>query len=272
MRLALTREQEDFRAEVRDYFIATFTPAVARRVERDPVDIPAYRDLLRRFGADGWLCPTWPVELGGRGLTPVEQFIFFDETQRLRVPLPFLSTNTVGPTIAAFGSEEQKQTTCRGSAGRVPVLDRVLRAGVPAPTSRASRPARCVTATTGSSPDRRCGRRSWTGPTTCGSRAAPIRTRPATRASRSSSCRPTPTGSRGPRSTRSAGGLTAATYYEDVRVPVANTVGEVHGGWRLMTSQLNHERIAWRPPGRSSGDSTRSAAGPSRPSSPTAAG
>ena len=108
MRLAPTPEQEAFREEVRDYFTSVYTADVARRVERDPVDIGAYRDLMRRFGQDGWLCPTWPTEIGGRGLSPVEQFIFFDETQRMRVPMPFLTTNTVGPTIAAFGSEEQK--------------------------------------------------------------------------------------------------------------------------------------------------------------------
>ena len=41
-----------------------------------------------------------------------------------------------------------------------------------------------------------------------------------------------------------AGVGTSATYYEDVRVPVANLVGELNGGWPLMTNQLNHERVA----------------------------
>ncbi len=40
------------------------------------------------------------------------------------------------------------------------------------------------------------------------------------------------------------GGMTVtATYYGDVRVPAGNVVGEVDGGWRLMTAQLNHERV-----------------------------
>ena len=41
-----------------------------------------------------------------------------------------------------------------------------------------------------------------------------------------------------------AGVSTSATYYEDVRVPVTNLVGERNGGWALMTNQLNHERVA----------------------------
>ena len=37
--------------------------------------------------------------------------------------------------------------------------------------------------------------------------------------------------------------VTTATYYEDVRVPLGNVVGAVDEGWRLITSQLNHERV-----------------------------
>jgi hypothetical protein len=46
------------------------------------------------------------------------------------------------------------------------------------------------------------------------------------------------------------GGHTNATYYEDVRVPVANLVGEENSGWKLITRQLNHERVALGPAGR----------------------
>ena len=41
-----------------------------------------------------------------------------------------------------------------------------------------------------------------------------------------------------------AGVDTSATYYQDVRVPVTNLVGEENGGWKLVTNQLNHERVA----------------------------
>ena len=56
--------------------------------------------------------------------------------------------------------------------------------------------------------------------------------------------RPTPPASPTRRCTRSPASRTSATYYEDVRVPVGNLVGELNGGWSLMTNQLNHERVA----------------------------
>lgn len=41
-----------------------------------------------------------------------------------------------------------------------------------------------------------------------------------------------------------AGPDTSATYYQDVRVPASSIVGQEHGGWALITNQLNHERVA----------------------------
>ncbi len=115
MHLALTPEQEAFRQEVREYFEALMTPEIRADLHTDirgewegPEESSPYRNLIRRIGADGWLAPTWPEEYGGRGLSEVEAFVFFDETQRLKVPIPFLATNTVGPTIMAYGSQEQK--------------------------------------------------------------------------------------------------------------------------------------------------------------------
>ena len=69
------------------------------------------------------------------------------------------------------------------------------------------------------------------------------------------------------------GGLTSATYYQDVRVPVANTVGEVNGGWRLMTARSSTRNGSRCPrPVPCSDASRRCGAGRSRPSSPTVAG
>jgi 3-oxocholest-4-en-26-oyl-CoA dehydrogenase alpha subunit len=244
MRIALTRDQEDFREEVRAYFTSVFTPQVAARVERDPVDVGAYRDLVRRFGADGWLCPTWPVEIGGRGLGPVEQFIFFDETQRLRVPLPFLTTNTVGPTIAAFGSPDQQARYLP----RIVAGECLFSIGYSEPgagTDLASLTTRAVR-----DGDHWVvnGQKMWT---SLVDRADAVwlacRTDPDAPRHKGISIVIVPTDAEGFSWTKVntiGGGLTAATYYQDVRVPVADTVGEVHGGWRLMTAQLNHERIA----------------------------
>ena len=60
------------------------------------------------MGADGWLGIGWPKEYGGQGRPATDQFIFFDEVQRAGAPFPFVTLNTVGPTIMRFGSDEQK--------------------------------------------------------------------------------------------------------------------------------------------------------------------
>lgn len=108
MHLAYTPEQQRLRAELRAYF-ATLVPdnAYARYAE-PAAQKRFYRDTVRRLGADGWLGVGWPKEYGGRGLTPMEQFIFFDEAAQAGVPLPLMALNTVGPTIMRFGTEEQK--------------------------------------------------------------------------------------------------------------------------------------------------------------------
>ena len=71
-------------------------------------DGEAYRAVVRQLGRDGWLALSWPEEFGGRGGTMLDQLIFTDEAAAARVPVPFLTINTVGPTIMRFGSAEQK--------------------------------------------------------------------------------------------------------------------------------------------------------------------
>ena len=67
-----------------------------------------YREVVRRMGRDGWLGVGWPREYGGRGLGQVEQQIFVNEAARADVPLPAVTLQTVGPTLQAHGTAEQK--------------------------------------------------------------------------------------------------------------------------------------------------------------------
>ena len=60
------------------------------------------------MGADGWLTLSWPEQYGGRGASMMEQLIFTDEAAVAGAPVPFLTINTVGPTIMRFGTDEQK--------------------------------------------------------------------------------------------------------------------------------------------------------------------
>ena len=82
--------------------------ALTDPTEGDYGDGDAYRAVVRQLGADGWLALSWPKEYGGRGGTMLDQLIFTDEAAIAGVPVPFLTINTVGPTIMRFGTPEQK--------------------------------------------------------------------------------------------------------------------------------------------------------------------
>ncbi|MCE0448084.1 acyl-CoA dehydrogenase family protein [Streptomyces tricolor] len=104
-----TPEQQRLRAELRAYFRRTgpgprLAPGTPTRPHRNGSTATPSAGL----GADGWLGVGWPEEYGGRGMTAMEQFIFFDEAAQAGVPLPLMALNTVGPTIMRYGTEEQK--------------------------------------------------------------------------------------------------------------------------------------------------------------------
>jgi 3-oxochol-4-en-24-oyl-CoA dehydrogenase len=73
-------------------------------------DWPALVDFQRQLGAAGWGAPQWPIDIGGRGLGVVDTLACDGEFARLDAPqrVAVFGTNNVGPTIAAFGTDEQK--------------------------------------------------------------------------------------------------------------------------------------------------------------------
>lgn len=171
---------------------------------RAPEEPAAQRALLRRIGADGLLGLGWPVEYGGQGRGPEEQFVFFDEAYRAGAPVSMVTLNTVGPTLMKYGTPEQKDYFLP----RILRGDTVFAIGYSEPgaarTSPRCAPAPYATEPTGSSTGRRSSPPTPRTRTGSGSPAAPIPTPPSTRASRSSWCPPTPRASPGRRSTRSA--------------------------------------------------------------------
>ncbi|WP_030752333.1 acyl-CoA dehydrogenase family protein [Streptomyces griseus] len=239
MHLAPTERQLRLRAELRAYFRETMP-------EGPPpaTDAAAQRELLRRIGADGLLGLGWPEEYGGQGRGPDEQFVFFDEAYRAGAPVSMVTLNTVGPTLMRYGTEEQKAA----------FLPRILRGecvfaiGYSEPeagTDLASLRTRAV----------RDGD-SWVidGQKIFTSNAQnadwiwlACRTDPGAPPHRGISILLVPTAAPGFSWTpiETVGGLTTtATYYDGIRVPAGNLVGEEHGGWGLITDQLNHERVA----------------------------
>ncbi len=116
MDFSLTPEQEAFRQRVRAWLQANIPAEWARRV-MGAADVPrpqAYdflRDWQRRLYEAGFIGLTWPVEYGGRGLTFMEELILHEELALAKAPpiLNVLGVGMAGPTIIAYGTEEQKR-------------------------------------------------------------------------------------------------------------------------------------------------------------------
>ncbi|MFD7439799.1 acyl-CoA dehydrogenase family protein [Streptomyces sp. NPDC059909] len=243
MHLAPTERQQRLRAELRSYFRDVMPDG---RPAAD--DMAEQRRLLCRIGADGMLGLGWPVEYGGQGRGADEQFVFFDEAYRAGAPVSMVTLNTVGPTLMKYGTEEQKSF----------FLPRILRGDVVfaigysepgAGTDLASLRTKAVRDDGG--PDG-----SWLidGQKIFTSNAQnadwiwlACRTDPEAPKHQGISIILVPTDAPGFSWTpiETVGGLTTtATYYDAIRVPAANLVGEENGGWGLITNQLNHERVA----------------------------
>ncbi len=146
MHLTYTPEQERLRQQLRAYFAGLMTPdvrAALTAAEGEYGNGEAYRQVVRQLGRDGWLALSWPAEYGGRGASLLDQLIFTDEAAIAGVPVPFLTINTVGPTIMRFGTAEQKaRLPAPDRRRRDPLLHRLLRAGGGHRPGRAAHPRR----------------------------------------------------------------------------------------------------------------------------------
>jgi alkylation response protein AidB-like acyl-CoA dehydrogenase len=247
MRIAYSPEQEELRHELRDYFAKLMTPerrAALEHGEGDYGDGQAYRETVRQMGKDGWLGIGWPKEYGGQDRSMLEQLIFTDEAAIANAPVPFLTINSIGPTIMAYGTEEQKQQFL------APILRGECHFAIgysepEAGTDLASLKTRAVR-----SGDEYIinGQKMWTSLVEYADYVwLATRTDPDAPKHKGLSMLIVPTDAKGfsYRQVKTmAGASTNATFYEDVRVPATNLVGEENGGWRLITNQLNHERVA----------------------------
>ncbi|MEV8003685.1 acyl-CoA dehydrogenase family protein [Streptomyces parvus] len=238
MHLAPTERQQRLRVELRSYFRTLMSDEVT------PGSEPQQRRLLRRIGADGLLGLGWPEEYGGQGRGPDEQFVFFDEAYRAGAPVSMVTLNTVGPTLMAYGTEEQKAYFLP----RILAGDLVFAIGYSEPEAGTDLAALRTRAVRDGDDWVIDGQKVFT---SNAQQADWIwlacRTDPEAPKHRGISIVLVPTDAPGFSWTPipTVGGVTTtATYYDGVRVPVTNLVGEENGGWKLITSQLNHERVA----------------------------
>jgi len=247
MHISYTPEQEQLRQQLREYFAALMTPerrAGLAHADGEYGDGVTYKEVVRQLGRDGWLALGWPAEHGGQGRSVLEQLIFTDEAAIAGVPVPFLTINTVGPTIMRFGTPAQKELFLpRIAAGELHFSIGYSEPG--AGTDLASLRTRAVR--DGDSYVIN-GQKMWTSLIQYADYVwLACRTDPEAPRHKGLSIIIVPTDADGFSWTpvrTVAGVTTSATYYSDVRVPVGHLVGEEHKGWPLITNQLNHERVA----------------------------
>jgi 3-oxocholest-4-en-26-oyl-CoA dehydrogenase alpha subunit len=243
MDLRESAAHQELRAELRAYFAGLLPPDVRRRAGEEGVGGSTFREIVKMLGKDGWLGYGWPTEYGGQGRSAAEQYVFFDEVQRAGLPFPFVTVNTVGPTLMRYGTEEQKKRFLPG----ILAGDIVFAIGYSEPdagTDLASLRTRAVLDGDHYVVD---GSKVFTsGANTADYVWLAARTNPDVPKHKGISILIVPTSADGfswsPIQT--VGGMVVtATYYNGIRVPASEVVGEVDGGWRLITTQLNHERI-----------------------------
>jgi alkylation response protein AidB-like acyl-CoA dehydrogenase len=244
MYLELTEQQQALRDEIRAYFQQLLTPEVRAELAGGGGIGAPMRKVVRQMGQDRWLGVGWPTEYGGRGMTPAEQFIFFDESTRAGAPVPMLTMNTVGPTIMRFGTSEQKDF----------FLPRILAGelhfaiGYSEPAAGTDLAALSTRAVRDGDEYVINGQKTWTSLASDADYIwLAVRTDPDAPRHRGITImvvdlKNTPGITVRPLNLIASHNVTSV-FFEDARVPASSVVGDVNGGWKLITNQLNHERV-----------------------------
>ena len=247
MHVEYTTEQKELRREFRAYFSSLIKPEYREEL-RNAESGDLYKELIRQQGKDQMLAVGWPEQYGGRGLTESEQLIRYEEALLAGAPTPFVTLNTVGPALMSQGTEAQKQRFLPGIAeGEIH-----FSIGYTEPSAGTDLAALTTSAVKHDDHYLVNGNKLYTS----GAEGADyvflaVRTDPDVPKHKGISILVAETSdpgfSRG--DIHTMGGVhTNVTYYENVKVPLDMIIGAENAGWRLITEQLNHERIglaAW---------------------------
>ena len=239
---------EAFRADLRRWLDANVPDDLRpENADRLPDDerVRRLRAWQRKLAEARWVGITWPEEYGGRGAGISEQIVYVEEMARARAPevIGNLGIGIAGPPILAYGSEEQK----RRFAPRILAADDVWCFGFSEPGAGSDLASLRTQAVLEGDHFVVTGQKVWT---TLGHHAdwcmLLARTDPATRRARGISCLLVDMRSPGitVRPLRQITGEAEFNeiFFEGVKVPRANLLGELHEGWQIAVAALQNER------------------------------
>ncbi len=242
----LTNEQLAFRDEVRRFFRDATPPALrskvklGRRLTRD--ELRAWHIIL---DDRGWVAPAWDPQWGGTGWDPVRLHIFREELQLAFAPAPLtMNINLVGPVLIAFGSDEQKRKFLPG----VRRLDYFFCQGFSEPNAGSDLVALSTRAVREGDHYVINGQKTWT---TLAHQAnwmfALVRTDPLAKKQQGITYllidMATPGITVRPIITIDHDHHVNEVFFDDVRVPVANRIGEENRAWTYAKFLLTNERV-----------------------------
>ena len=247
MKIEFTPEQIKLQQTVREYMRELVTPELEEE-KKNPEHFegggPEFRKQYARMGEDGWISLSWPKALGGREASPLEQYIFTEEVIASGFPYPFLTTEAVGPVLAEHAGETIRESAVKGIlGGKVVIAIGYSEPGAGTDlaglTTRAERDGDDWVIN---------GQKMWTSLANFSDYVwLAARTDPdASKKHKGLTMFLVPTNSPGYSCTPvwTLGTRTNATYYENVRLSDEYRVGEINGGWKLITGQLNRERLS----------------------------
>ncbi|MDX2169507.1 MAG: acyl-CoA dehydrogenase family protein [Deltaproteobacteria bacterium] len=238
----------EFRRELRAWLAGHLRPELRREVLNQRPEkerIAALREWQGTLARDRWVAITWPAEFGGRGASIAEQIAYVEEMTRADAPeiVNNLGIGIVGPPILAYGSEAQK----RHFAPRILTAQDLWCCGFSEPGAGSDLASLRTKAILDGDTFVLTGQKVWT---TYAHHAdwcmVFARTDPESSRRNGVSCLLVDMKSPGVtvRPLRQMGGQAEFNelFFEEVRVPRANLLGELHQGWQIVTSALQNER------------------------------
>lgn len=237
-----------FRRELRAWLASHLRPELRREVLNQRPEkerIAALREWQATLARDRWVAITWPTEFGGRGASIAEQIAYVEEMSRADAPeiVNNLGIGIVGPPILAYGTEAQK----RQFAPRILSAEDLWCCGFSEPGAGSDLASLRTKAILDGDTFVLTGQKVWT---TYAHHAdwcmVFARTDPESSRRNGVSCLLVDMKSPGVtvRPLRQMGGQAEFNelFFEEVRVPRANLLGELHQGWQIVTAALQNER------------------------------